>query len=338
MKNKIISFYGKNKKAILLVARVVISVSLIVFLIKTQLKDFQSVIGILKSSNKGLLLLSLSTHVFGVWITAVRWKALLSTQKVRLGTGTLTVTVLIGFFFNNFLPTSIGGDVFRTYDASKKANIPMGKSASVIIVERFSGVVSAATYAVAALFLGFTAIGNQSVIIPIVIFFVITVILAFLIINPYVFRLSKISNKFKFMRKLRGKLSNVYKTLMSFKKYKLVLIKTLVFSFLLQFAVILNYYLAARALGINLTLTAFIFIVPVVSTITMIPISIGGIGIRENSLVFILVAMGIANEKAFLCSLLILFMLILIGMAGGIVYIVRSYFEGRLKKTTPENH
>ena len=338
MKNKIICFYRKNKKAILLIARVIISVSLIVFLIKTQLKDFQSIIGILKSSDKVLLLLSLSTHVFGIWITAVRWKALLSTQKVRLGTDTLTVTVLIGYFFNNFLPTSIGGDVFRTYDASKKANIPLSTSASVIIVERFSGVVSAVTYAVAALFLGFTAIGNQSVIIPIVIFFVITVILAFLIINPSVFRLDKISNKFKFMLKLRKKLSNVYKTLMSFKKYKLVLIKTLVFSFLLQFAVILNYYLAARALGIDLTLTAFIFIVPVVSTITMIPISIGGIGIRENSLVFIMVAMGIANEKAFLCSLLILFMLILIGMVGGVAYIVRPYFERRFKKTAPDNH
>jgi len=338
MRNKIICFYRKNKKAVLLLVRVVISVSLIVFLIKTQLKDFQSIIGILKSSDKVLLLLSLSTHVFGIWITAVRWKALLSTQKVRLGTGTLTVTVLIGYFFNNFLPTSIGGDVFRTYDASKKANIPLSTSASVIIVERFSGVVSAVTYAVAALFLGFTAIGNQSVIIPIVIFFVMTVILAFLIINPSVFRLDKISNKFKFMRKLRRKLSNVYKTLMSFKKYKLVLIKTLVFSFLLQFAVILNYYLAARALGIDLTLTAFIFIVPVVSTITMIPISIGGIGIRENSLVFIMVAMGIANEKAFLCSLLILFMLILIGMVGGIAYIVRPYFERRFKKTAPDNH
>ncbi|GAH62721.1 unnamed protein product, partial [marine sediment metagenome] len=71
MKNKIICFYRKNKKAILLVARVVISVSLIVFLIKTQLKDFQSIIGILKSSDKVLLLLSLSTHVFGIWITAV---------------------------------------------------------------------------------------------------------------------------------------------------------------------------------------------------------------------------------------------------------------------------
>jgi uncharacterized protein (TIRG00374 family) len=336
MKNKIISFYRKNNKTILLIARILISVSLIVFLIKTQLKDFHGVIEILKSSNKILLLLSFSTNFFGIWITAVRWKTLLNTQKVRLGTGVLTVTVLIGSFFNNFLPTTIGGDVFRTYDSSKKANISLGTSASVILVERFSGIVSAVTYAVVALFLGFTTIGNQSVIIPIVIFFAITIILAFFIINPSVLRLGKLFSRFRYLSKLKERLYNIYKTLMSFKKYKMALIKVLIFSFLLQFAVILNYFLAAKALGINLTLTTFIFIVPVVATIAMIPISIGGIGLRENSLVFILVAMGAANEKAALCSLLIFFMLVLLGMVGGIVYIVRPYFEGRLGKNSTE--
>jgi len=337
MKNKIISFYRKNKRVILLTLRIAISVSLIAFLVKTQLKDFQSVIEILRSSNKILLLLSLSTHIFGVWITAFRWKTLLNTQKVRLGTSTLSVTVLIGLFFNNILPTSIGGDVFRTYDASKKAKIPLSTSASVIVVERLTGVVSAATYLIAALFLGFTAIGNQPVIIPIVIFFIISLIIAFLIINPSVLRLGKLFNRFSFLRRLREKLSNTYNTLSSFKKYKVVLVKVLIYSFLLQFSVILNYWLAARALGIDLSLTAFIFIVPVVAIIAMIPISIGGIGPRENSLVFIMVAMGITNEKAALCSLLILFMFILVGIVGGIVYIVRSYFIARSKKTAPED-
>ena len=332
MKNKIVSFYRKNKKVILLIARIAISVSLIVYLISTRLNDFSSIIEILKSSNKLLLLLSLSTHALGTYITAVRWKALLNTQKVKLSTATLSVTVLIGSFFNNFLPTSIGGDVFRTYDASKKGKIPLSTSASVILVERFSGVVGAATYAIIALFLGFTAIGHRSVIIPIIIFFVVTVILAFLIINPSLFRLGKISNKFKFIRKLKEKLSNVYNTLISFKKYKKELIVVLIFSFLLQFTVILNWWLAAMALEIHLTLTAFIFIVPVVATIAMVPISIGGIGLRENSLVFIMVTMGITNEKAALCSLLILLMIILMGIIGGIIYIIRPYFESRSKK------
>ena len=332
MKKWIISFYRKNKKTILLILRIAISVSLIVYLVSTKIESFSDIIEILTSSNKFLLLLSLSTHALGTYITAARWKTLLDTQGVKLSNMTLSSTVLIGSFFNNFLPTSIGGDVFRAYDASKKGNISLGSSASVILVERFSGVVSAATYAIIALFLGFTAIGHQSVIVPIIIFFVVTLILALLIINPSLFRLGKITRKFRFMRKIADKLSNFYNTLISFKKYKVALVEVLAFSFLLQFSVILNYWLASIALGIDLNLTAFIFIVPVVAVIAMLPISIGGIGLRENSLVIIMVAMGANNEKAALCSLLILFMLIIMGIIGGITYIVRPYFEGKFKK------
>ena len=327
MKNKIISFYRKNKKIILILLRVIISISLITYLVLTQFKDMRSILDILKTANVYLLLLSLSTHIFGIWITAVRWKTLLDTQKAGLGTRTLTVSVLIGFFFNNFLPTAIGGDVFRAYDASKKGEIAIGTSASIILVERFSGIVAAGVYAIVALFLGFTAIGNQSVIIPVIIFFVISVILGFLIINPSIFRLGRLFDRFAIFRKLKEKLSDVYRTLQSFKKYKAALIKILIYSFLLQFAVILNFYLASRALGIDLSLTAFIFMVPVITVITMLPVSIGGMGLRENSLVFIMVALGVANDAAALCSLLIFAMLIIVGIIGGITYNIRPYLK-----------
>lgn len=326
MKNRIISFYRENKKLILLLVRIIISVSLIVFLVKTQFKDIRSALEIIKSVNKPLLILSLSTHIFGIWITAVRWNTLLGTQKVKLGTPTLTLTVLIGFFFNNFLPTSIGGDVFRTYDAAKKANIPIETSASIIIVERFSGIISVSTYAIIALFLGFTAIGNQSFIIPVIIFFTICIIIAFFILNPSMLRLNKLINRIKFLKKVKEKLANIYFTFLSFKKFKWVLVRVMIYSFLLQFAVILNYFLAAKSLGINLNLTAFIFIVPVVTIIAMVPISIGGIGIRENTLVFIITAMGVGSEQAAICALLIFLMLIFIGIIGGITYSIRPHY------------
>jgi len=334
MKNRIISFYRENKKLILLLVRIIISVSLIVFLVKTQFKDIRSALEIIKSVNKPLLILSLSTHIFGIWITAVRWNTLLGTQKVKLGTTTLTLTVLIGFFFNNFLPTSIGGDVFRTYDAAKKANIPIETSASIIIVERFSGIISASTYAIIALFLGFTAIGNQSFIIPVIIFFIICIIIAFFILNPSMLRLNKLINRIKFLKKVKEKLANIYFTFLSFKKFKWVLVRVLIYSFLLQFAVILNYFLAAKSLGINLNLTAFIFIVPVVTIIAMVPISIGGIGIRENTLVFIMTAIGVGSEQAALCALLIFLMLIFIGIIGGIIYSIRPHY---IKHSTTKN-
>ncbi len=336
-KERLISFYKKNKKTILLIARISIGFSLIAILIKTQLKDFDLALEFLKSSHVGFLLLAFSTHFIGIWITAERWRVLLKAQNISLGVGTLSITVLIGFLYSNVLPTTIGGDVYRIYDSAKRAKIPVEKAASVILVERFSGVVSGATYAIVALFLGFTTIGEQSVIIPIVIFFAISIIMGFLIINPSILKLDRLVKKISFLYKIRERLKNIYYTLRSFKESKSKLIVAFIFSFTMQFMIILEYYLVAKALDIELGLIAFIFISPVVATITMLPISIGGIGLRENSLVFIMVAMGVINEKALVFSLLIFIMFLALGLLGGIANIVRPFSERRIKHSPEDN-
>jgi uncharacterized protein (TIRG00374 family) len=244
---------------------------------------------------------------------------------VGISQGYLSSSFLIGSFFNNILPTSIGGDIFRSLDIANKAKISVGKSASVLVIDRFSGVISAALYAVIALFLGFATIGTTSYVIPIAIFFAICIILGFLILNPSILRLNKIVRKIKFLSKIREKLMEVYHTFLSFKKYKLALIEALLCSLALQFGVICNYYLAARSLGINLSLASFIFIVPVVATIAMLPITIGGTGLRENALVFFMVTLGVQNEKAAMTSLVLFAMLLVLGIIGGIIYAVRPF-------------
>jgi len=327
LKNTLISFYKKHKKTIFLVLRIVIGLTLIGVLIGTQLRDFGNALEILKSSHIGFLILAFSTHFAGLWITAERWRILLKAQGVRLGVGTLSVTVLISFLYSNVLPTTIGGDVYRIYDSAKKGDMPAEKAASVVLVERFSGVVSGASYAVIALFLGFTAIGEQSVIIPIVIFFTFSLVIGFLIINPSILKLDRLVARISFLNKIRKRLKNIYNTLRSFKQAKLSLFLALILSFAMQFMIILEYYLAAKALDIDLGLVAFVFISPVVAIITMLPISIGGLGLRENALVFILVAMGVANERAAVFSLLILVMFLALGILGGLANIIRPFFE-----------
>jgi len=238
---------------------------------------------------------------------------------------------LIGMFFNNFLPTSIGGDLYRAYDITKKADFPMSSSISVLVVERLSGIIASAVFAVAALFLGFTAIGGKSVIIPIIIFLIASLFIFFLILNPKIFGVQKFAGRIKFIQKMIDKLKNVYHTFLTFKEYKWVLVKVMFYSLTLQFAVIINYWLASRALNINLGLTAFIFIVPIVSIISMLPISLGGIGVREGSLVFIMVSLGASNEKSAMVSLLLFAMILFFGIIGGLIYAIRPLLAKKEK-------
>jgi uncharacterized protein (TIRG00374 family) len=320
-------FYSKHRKKISTALRIIISAGLITYLVvfKSGFKDFANFTNILKDINVPLILAAASIHIFGTWISAVRWQILLRTQGIRISQGYLMSSFLVGSFFNNLLPTSIGGDIFRSIDIANKAKISIGKSASVLVVDRFSGVISAAVYAIIALFLGFSTVGTTSYVIPVVIFFVLCIILLFIILNPSILRLNKLVGKIKFLSKIREKLKEVYHTFLSFKKFKFALFEALLCSFALQMGVIANYYLASRALGIELSFASFIFIVPIVATIAMLPISIGGIGLRENSLVILMVALGASNDRAAVCSLLLFAMLIVLGIIGGIVYVVRPF-------------
>ena len=320
---KIKKFYREHKKLINTILRSIISLGLIIYLVITQFKDFRTITATLKDISIPLILLSAATHFYGIWITAFRWQTLLKTQGIRLSVLSLSSSVLVGQFFNNFLPTSIGGDVYRAYDVNKKSGFPMSSSISVLVVERLSGIIASGSFAAAALFLGFTAIGGKSIVIPIIIFLALSIFIFFLILNPNILGLHKLAKKIRFLQKILDKLKNVYDTFLSFKNHKWILVQVIFYSLTLQFAVIINYWLASKSLGIPLNLEVFIFIVPVVSIISMLPISLGGIGVREGSLVFLMVSLGAQNAKAAMCSLLLFAMLLVMGIIGGLIYAIR---------------
>ena len=326
-KTRLKSFYFSHKRKIFTTLRLILSAGLITYLViyKSGFRDFQHFWDILKTINAPLILASASTYVFIVFISSLRWQILLKTQGISISKGYLSSSFLIGSFFNNLLPTSVGGDIYRSVDIANKAKVSIGKSASVLVMDRFSGVITSSIYAIIALLLGFRTVGRTSYVIPVIVFFAVCVIILFFLLNPSILRLNKLVKKIKFLSKIREKLKEVYHTFRSFKKFKLALVQALLCSFALQFGFIVNCYLAARALGIDLSFASFVFIVPIVATIAMLPVSIGGTGIRENSLVFLMVALGASSEKATVTSLLLFAMIITVGIIGAVVYAVRPF-------------
>jgi len=93
---------------------------------------------------------------------------------------------------------------------------------------------------------------------------------------------------------------------------------------------LLSYYLISVSLNMKIAFYIFIFIIPFVSIVSSIPISIGGIGIRENALVFVLAVFGAVQSGAMLFSLILLAIILIIGFTGGIVYLVKN-LTGRSK-------
>ena len=119
----------------------------LIFLFKVRLKDVGA--EFLHSDPKWIIAAG-ALHIIGLLISAYRWQLLLKAVDVEAPLWPLLRSYLIGGFFNNFLPTRVGGDVYRMID-SKKYSGTLLRPFAVIIVERLTGIYGLILIGVAAL-------------------------------------------------------------------------------------------------------------------------------------------------------------------------------------------
>ena len=101
--------------------------------------DFSEIGGVLQQSNVTLLVFAFGLYFLGYFLTAVRWRLLISIHRVQPPLLVLVQSFMVGIFFNNFLPSTIGGDVSRMYDVWRIAK-DKSSAVSVVLVDRFLGV------------------------------------------------------------------------------------------------------------------------------------------------------------------------------------------------------
>ncbi|MBE3092274.1 MAG: flippase-like domain-containing protein [Actinobacteria bacterium] len=332
----------KFKNRIFTVLRIAISAGILFYLFKTQFKNFVDVVSAFRESgvNYWFIALSLAMYWAGTYLIVLRWKILLYTQKILASQPFLLGSYLVGCFFNNFLPTSIGGDIYRIYDSSKLKNSSAMKAGSIILVDRFIGVMSMVIYLVFALALGFVRtshmelmigkwkVSNQFLSILIVVLFALVIFIIFMMLFPDFFRLNRLFRKTRFLHMWEDKLRQIYDTLKEFRKFKVILFVSIVLSLILQLAFTLNCYYVGRAFGITqLSLIGFIFVVQISGILSMIPISVGGIGVREGAFIILLSALGAPKNIATIVSLVLLVIILIPGIAGGIIYTIRPVID-----------
>ena len=334
----------KLKNRIFIVLRVVISAGILFFLFKTQFRNFEEIVNALRQLNVNYWFIALSFVMSWVviYLIVLRWNILLHTQKISASQSFLFGSYLVGCFFNNFLPTSIGGDIYRIYDTSKLKNSSVVKASIIILMDRFTGLISSIIFLMVALILGFLRslntgfmiykwnLSNQLLAIIIIILFILTVIILLMMLFPDIFKLNRLFKKIRFLHKWEDKFRQMYDTLREFRKFKMILFTNIILSFILQLAFTLIYYFAALGFGIKeLSLIIFIFIIQISIILTMLPISIGGIGIREGIFVILIGAFGGPKDIATIVSLVVLVMLLIPGISGGIIYAIRPAINKR---------
>jgi glycosyltransferase 2 family protein len=195
-------------------------------------------------------------------VSAFRWKALLiyeNSEKVSVSY--LTNLYFIGSFFNNFMPTSIGGDVFKVYKLGKKLQ-STANAFSATFMERFTGVIALVLISSVAL-------------VYLLKFWGVLLFLGFwvgLVVGFYVLKF--LSNKFAPFKK-------IYSSLIKYKGQNRVLWIAFLTSFLAQFLAIGEQYVVFAALGHPLPVFYALFMFPLIVLASFFIPSINGVGVQD---------------------------------------------------------
>jgi glycosyltransferase 2 family protein len=297
-----------------------IAIIVLLLLFKVNLSEIST--EFLKSDFSWILLAGF-LHIIGLLISAYRWQLLLAAHDVKAPLWGLLQSYLIGGFFNNFLPTRVGGDVYRMVD-SKKYSGSLLRPFAVIIVERLTGIYG-------LLLIGVTAVAFYPRFHEIRAFAIALFVLTiggFLAVVLF-YGSDRFGNWLKSLAsrlpaKFSGKALEMFDAFWHFSKSKQIVIYAFLLGLLLQFNVILYYYLIARALGMPMGLLDTSVTMPLLICIQLLPLTPNGIGVREFSYIYLLHPLGVSNAMAVAFSLWDYILTFFYGLIGGILYLLKK--------------
>lgn len=270
---------------------------------------------------KNVDLFSLSiTFLFIFFINiplALRFKYILEIYfKETLSLLLIWKLTMIGLFFNNFLPTSAGGDIVKIFYIVKDEKEKLLSGISILI-DRYIGALTVMTMGtISVLFYYYEKIS-----------ILILILMFLLIFFFYFFSKREIAFFFyKFLKKIfppiiNEKLLVFYNSInFYFVENKRKLYLAILISFITQILSIFSqYFLVYSILKKKISFYPFFIFIPLIWTSTLIP-SIGGLGIREFSYIY-LFSNFIGKDNAYALSLLVLLSIIFNSIIGGVIFL-----------------
>lgn len=299
--------------------RVAVSVALVAWILRKA--PVHEVLESFRSADLRFVLLSVILNPIGYWASVNRWRLLLRSQGGDASFGFLLRSFLVGVFFNNLLPSTIGGDAVRAV-ATSRTGIGRAAAVAIVFVDRFIGLLALMLFAV----LGLLVSGRLLAEIPVLYAWVAagTVglgLVACLLFLPSVRAAGMLERiGLKLPERLRGLFAKASTAFLAFQGKGSVLARAFGWSLVLQTAVVLNGYCLAKALHVAIPLPYFFLIVPLALFVMMVPISIGAIGVRENVFAFFFAAFGVASTTAVAVAWLDYGLVLVQALVGGALY------------------
>lgn len=227
-------------------------------------------------------------YLMGILISARKWQILANFKEFKKPYFFYVKNYFLGTFFNNFLPSFIGGDAYRIHSLGEKER-RFKDSSVTVVVDRVSGllgvVVLAATFGIMN-----SKIIFQTEIILCMVIAMVTISIIFLL-GVLFFDVGLVQIVIGYLPK---KVQFYVKQLGEFRKAK-IFWKTMNYSFLFVLVgIALANYMLFRALGVELSFFSFLSVTFLANIIASLPISMGNIGIKEWAYIMLFSIFGVS--------------------------------------------
>lgn len=301
--------------------KILISVGLIAFALARA--NLGAVAEQLASARVWLVAVALVLYVIAIVVNGFKWQVLLRAQGIKIPFGAILRFIFVGFFFNNFLPANVGGDVMRGYGLARYTDRTADAAVSVI-VDRVVGLTAYLSTAVAAAVVAVNLTGHSELqqvewvaiiaLLGLMLGFalllsrrlrgLISRVFAWRWLNPLAPLWSRVSDAFNTYRFRYAALASAF---------GIALLGILCTTFV-------NWCLS-QAMGGYMSLAAIFLFNPLIALVLMVPVSIGGIGVSQTAYPFFFGLAGVPADHALAVSLLIYAVAVVASLPGGLLWL-----------------
>ena len=301
-----------------------LSVSVVLLAILFSRVDMSSLWTHARSASIPWLIAALGVYGVNVLASTWRWHQLLEAQDVEVPRRWLLGSFLVAGFFNNFLPSNIGGDVIRIADSAKAAGSKT-LATTVVLIDRGLGVLGLALIAATgATIMQRMAVGPVGPGILWAGFGLGAIVATPALLMPEA--VTKLLQPLRVFHRewVDERIEKLTYALTRFKETPTALAACFAGAVVVQAILVLFYVAIARSMNIPIGFAELAVIVPVSFIVQMVPLSVNGFGIREATFGFYFTRLGLPLESALVVSFVGAALIMLFSLSGGVAYLSRT--------------
>ena len=282
----------------------------------------------LQGANIQFLVLSIAAGVVVNMSSALKWHWLARANGLVVGYWRIFCYYVIGQFYNLFLPTSVGGDVVRSYELGRFTGNQSAALASVF-VERYTGVVTLLVFAILAFVLQISIFNVDFVVVSLVFFSIGLGLIAWAVIDrrPYLWVRTKLVNRAPRLETIFSKLDKLVFSINEYRNQPKAILFAFLNSGVFYGLATLNVFLTALVFAPNVVWLHALAATPIIMLIMNIPLSVGNIGLMEFAYTSVFALLGYDPALGLSIALLMRAKSLIDGIMGGVLqpfFVTRS--------------